>query len=99
MPKWVNQDDYIRFCRKITLSLAPGEYVFGFVLKTLHPDDYVRLPEFDTNDYYPKKIQLWCCDQMGFFRIMPCPGKGVKKSHGGICDLPGDCHIQLVSNT
>ncbi len=99
MPQQGNQGDYIRFCRRITLNLAPGEYIFGLVLAAMPPGSCTCSDKFDTNDFPQKKIRLYRHDQVGFFRIMPRHGKWLRKLHGGICDLPGDCHIQLVSNT
>jgi lipopolysaccharide transport system ATP-binding protein len=98
MPKWVNQGDYVCFCRKITLSLAPGEYTFGLGLAMMPPDDYARLREPDGDDFTAKIVRLGLFERVGLFNVMPRTGKGAKKSHGGICDLPGDCYVQLVSN-
>ncbi len=98
LPQRVNQGDYLRFCRKMTLDLASGEYVFGFVLATIHPNDYALLEEGDPESLRKKIVRLCRLDQVGVFRIMPRPGKWMRTSHGGICDLPGACHIQLVSH-
>jgi lipopolysaccharide transport system ATP-binding protein len=95
LPTQVHQGDYIRFYRKMALYLAPGEYVFGFVLKTIRPKEHVCL---DADLFSRPKIPLWQDYKVGSFSIMPRPGEWLPKSHGGICDLPGDCDFQLVPN-
>ncbi|PID57330.1 polysaccharide/polyol phosphate ABC transporter ATP-binding protein [candidate division KSB3 bacterium] len=99
-PNQVCQGDYLRFCRKITLALAAGEYIFGFALKTVESDARdSRTASSATNTSSQKQRLLWRDEQVGAFSIAPRAWNWEKRMHGGLCDLPGAGRIQVVPNT
>jgi hypothetical protein len=97
VPNQVNQGDYVRFCRSITLSIAPGEYVLGFALVTIQPDDYARIDELPQMEF---NHSIKICDvyeKVGIFYVAPHYSFN-HHSHFGLCNLPGDCQIHVIAN-
>ena len=98
VPNQVNLGDRVRFCRSITLSIAPDEYVLGFALVTMPPDDYACLNELPQAEFN-SRIQI--CDvyeKVGVFYVMPHYSHD-QRSHYGLCNLPGDCQVQVISTS
>jgi len=98
VPHQVEQGSYVRFCRRIALNIAPGQYVLGFALVTIQPDIYVRLNELPQAEVY-KQIQV--CDiyeKVGTFHVKPHYSNN-DHSHFGICNLPGNCQVQVISGS
>lgn len=96
VPLSVNQGDSIRFCRSIDLNIAPGEYVLGFALVTMQSDIYQQLNELPQAEVF-KQIKI--CDvyeKIGIFYVKPHYSTN-EHSHFGICNLPGECQVQVVS--
>jgi len=96
VPNQVNQGDYVRFCRSITLSIAPDEYVLGFGLGTIQPDDYARIDELPQMEF---NSSIKICDvyeKVGVFYVAPHYSFN-HHSHFGLCNLPGDCQIHVIS--
>lgn len=98
VPYQVHPGSYLRFTRNITLNIKPGEYVFSVLLTDMHPDDYYWLNNYAPEKLIEKRTRLFQLDKAGYFIVTPLGGEGLKGPHLGICDLPGDCHFQVVSN-
>jgi hypothetical protein len=62
----------------------------------MHPDDYARLGEPAEGEPHEKMAHLCRVEQAGVFVVMPRYGERLKQLHGGLCDLPGSCQMQLV---
>ncbi len=95
VPHSVNQDDSIRFCRSIDLSIAPGQYVLGFALVTMQSDIYAQLNELPQAEVYK---QMKICDvheKVGTFYVKQHYSNN-EHSHFGICNLPGECQVQVI---
>lgn len=95
-PDSVAQGDTIRFCRRIDLNIAPGQYVLGFALCSLSPALYAclgELPWAEINNQI-KICQIY--DQVGAFHIKPL---NTGHTHYGLCDLPGEGKLQVVKET
>ena len=97
-PQRVPQGEYLRLSHSFTLGVAPGNYIFNLRLSAMHPDDYARLGELPEERPHEKMAHLCGVAQAGFLVVMPHYGAKAMYLHGGLCDLPGDCHIQLVSS-
>ncbi len=94
VPSQVNQGDRIRFCRNITLGIEPNEYVLNIVFGTMHNDDYISL-DIVSKDEFISHIQVCdLYDKIGSFNIIPRFSYD-KYSHFGICNLLGDCQINV----
>jgi len=91
-----DEGDLVRFCRSINFSLAPGQYVLGFALVTMSQTIYEQLdelPQAEVNNHF--KI----CDvyeKVGTFYIKPHYSHN-QDSHFGICNLPGESQLQVLS--
>lgn len=95
-PHPVKQGDYVRFYRSIDLNIAPGQYVLGFALVTLHSNTYARLSELPQAEV---NQQIKICDvyeKVGTFYVQSHYSYN-EHSHFGICNLPGECQMQVVS--
>ena len=97
-PSRVHAESHLRFCQKIGLGLEPGEYAFTLGLLTIHPDDYANLNNLTQEDLNEKMV--WVCRQVqaGAFVVTFGLGQGKALLHGGLCDLPGDCQVELLEN-
>ncbi|QIR37168.1 ABC transporter ATP-binding protein [Tolypothrix sp. PCC 7910] len=98
VPYQVNQGDYIRFCRSITLSIAPGQYVLGFALGAIQANDYARLDEIPQAEF---KNSIKICDvyeKVAAFFVAPHYYHN-HHFHFGLCNLPGDGQIQVIANS
>ena len=97
-PSAVNTGDLVRFCRSIDLNIAPGEYVLGFALVTISPLLYAELSELPQQEV---NSHLKICDvyeKVGIFYVKPHYSLN-EYSHFGICNLPGDCQMQVISGS
>jgi lipopolysaccharide transport system ATP-binding protein len=74
----------IRFHQSIALNILPGEYSFSIGLTGATDDD-----SFGTNGFLTNSI-----GQAGTFHVIPPSGP-----HLGLCDLPGECEVELCSST
>ncbi|AFY35405.1 ABC transporter ATP-binding protein [Calothrix sp. PCC 7507] len=98
VPQQVHHGDRVRFCRSINLSIAPGEYVLGFALVTMHADDYACIDELPQAEFN-SRIQI--CDvyeKVGVFYVAPHYTFN-HHSHFGLCNLPGDGQIQVIKSS
>jgi lipopolysaccharide transport system ATP-binding protein len=96
VPPSVNQGNLIRFCRRIDLNIAPGQYVLGFALVTLHSSTYARLGELPQAEVN-QQLQIGdVFEKVGTFYVKPHYSYN-EHSHFGICNLPGECQMQVVS--
>ncbi|MDY6950467.1 MAG: ABC transporter ATP-binding protein [Thermodesulfobacteriota bacterium] len=96
IPQQVYSGQWLRLHQSMTLNLEPGEYTFRVLLAAMSPDDYNRVDNIPDDDV-PAKYEVLCnMRQAGFFVLTPRKGKGMKGLHWGICDLPGDCQLEVV---
>ena len=79
------------------MNVQPAEYVVSFKLRTLHPDDYVRLEEIvhDGSFRRQKILPLFHHQQVGYFKVH---SRQSGLTHWGLCDLPGEPQIRVVLN-
>jgi lipopolysaccharide transport system ATP-binding protein len=74
-----------RFHQSVVLNLTSGEYTFGVGLSAAEGDGPV----------FAEKSFLACnIVRAGTFHIVPPAGP-----HLGLCDLPGECEVELCSST
>ena len=98
VPNQVAHGSYIRFCRHITFNIAPDEYVLSFALTTMQQSHYAYLDELPQAEFVN---HLKICDvyeKVGVFYVTP-PYSLSDRSHWGICNLPGDCQVQVLANS
>ena len=97
VPAVVSQGSCIRFSRRIAFNIAPNEYVLGFALTTMKSSDYARLEELPQVELsnYVKICDVY--EQVGVFYIKHHYSLMNEHSHWGICNLPGDCQVQVLS--
>jgi ABC-type polysaccharide/polyol phosphate transport system ATPase subunit len=77
----------IRFHQSVVLNLTPGEYTFGIGLTADSSDNLSS--ESASDDFLANNIV-----RAGSFRILAPSGP-----HLGLCDLPGECEVELCSST
>ncbi|NJP05811.1 MAG: ABC transporter ATP-binding protein [Chloroflexaceae bacterium] len=86
----------IRLCQSMTLCIQPGKYVFGLRCSTLPAASYDRLDALSDTAAQQEPTMLLHLKQLGMFHVLPRYGTGLKSLHGGLCDLPGDCQLQVL---
>lgn len=92
-PDFVTPGNRVRFCRRIELNIAPGQYVLGFALCSLPPTLYACLRELPWPEI---NSQLRICrvyDQVGAFQLKP---HSMGSGHFGLCNLPGEVKLQVI---
>lgn len=85
----------VRFRQVVQMNLAPGEYTFTLGLLTLHPELYANLANLSQQDLNEKTVWLNRVEQAGALVVTPGLGLGMAVLHGGLCDLPGECQVQV----
>jgi lipopolysaccharide transport system ATP-binding protein len=99
VPAIAKKGSLIRFSRPIEFNIAPDEYVLGFALTTMQAITYAHLdelPQAELNDY------LKICDvfeKVGVFYVTHHYSLMNDYSHWGICNLPGNCELQVLSDS
>ncbi|MBL1208607.1 ABC transporter ATP-binding protein [Geminocystis sp. GBBB08] len=97
VPSRVNQGDRLRFCRNITLSVEPNDYVFNISFGNMHSDHYASL-DLVSKDEFISHLQVCdIYDKLGAFKVLPrysCD----EYSHFGICNLLGNCQMSVTSS-
>jgi lipopolysaccharide transport system ATP-binding protein len=98
VPLRVHAGQKLRFCQRVELGLEPADYVVSITLLTMHPDDYGRLDELTQQDFNERLT--WVCQQhqAGAFIVTYGLNGGMALTHAGICDLPGQCQLYVVSD-
>lgn len=97
-PAGVRAGTLLRFRQSVQMNLAPGDYVFSLGLLAIYPDLYANLEAVSQEELNAKTV--WACrvTQAGAFVVTAGLGRGLAVLHGGLCDLPGDCQLQLFNN-
>ncbi|BAQ61815.1 teichoic acid export ATP-binding protein TagH [Geminocystis sp. NIES-3708] len=97
VPSQVNKGDCIRFSRHITLSIEPNEYVLNIAFGTMSKDDYASL-NVVLKDEFISHLQVGdVYDGIVAFNLLHRYSYD-EHSHFGICNLLGDCQIQVKPN-
>ena len=99
IPRMVRRGDKLRVSQSICLGLAPGNYTLNLGLAAMHPDKYDQLGTF--SETYPggELANLSRTEQAGVFVVMAHGGDRARQLHGGICDLPSDCRVELIAGS
>lgn len=97
-PLLAKRGSLIRFRQSLSLNLAPGIYIFELELLTITPSDYKLLEKLTTEEYRQKLMRVCRIPQAGSFMVMERHGEQIKVRHGGLCDLPGESQIQVLSS-
>ncbi len=95
-PTGASAGSRIRIRQVVQLNLAPGEYTFTLGLQTLHPELYANLGNLSQQDLNEKTVWLTRQEQAGALIVTPGLGLGMAVLHGGLCDLPGECQIEVA---
>lgn len=93
-PPAVAPGDTVRFCRSISLNIAPGQYVLSFALCSLAPNLYACLGELPWAEINQHLKICRVYDQVSTFRIK---SEITGPAHYGLCNLPGESKLQVVS--
>lgn len=86
----------IRFWQSIVLNLTPGKYTFSVGLTAMKQIDYANVKHMSWSEIQTRILRLDHIDQAGVFSITSRVGEGLEIIHFGLCDLPGDCEIDLL---
>lgn len=95
VPVTVQRGSRIRFCRRIVLDIAPGEYTFAFGFATC-PGDVLASASAMSYRALSERIHVMCvASQVGSFMITTRQD-GHALTHHGLCNLDGDMRCAIV---
>ncbi|MBM7866606.1 ATP-binding cassette domain-containing protein [Heliobacterium gestii] len=98
VPRKVRKGSRIRFCQAIRFDLAVGEYTFMVALAALDSATYNRRGMMPHQDLEGSVLRLANVQNAGSFAIVfKKQGDPVQLQHHGLCDLPGECRVQILS--
>ena len=85
----------LRYRRRVTMALAPGEYTVGLGLATMDPDTYARAAEVPYDTLAAATTTLLVALHVASFSVH-MRSRGQALPHHGLCDLPGDMLAETV---
>lgn len=95
VPSRVEAGSLLRFCRQVKLSIGAGDYVLGVGFGVIDEDIYQALDELPQVEIH-RHIQIRdAYSRVGIFSVRK-PYGITEESHWGICNLAGDCQVQVV---
>lgn len=95
-PEKVGKGDIIRYQQLIKLDVAPGSYIFNLNLSTLHPIDFERLEAYSAPELKEKLMPVIGIRPAGAIEVIPQAQNKAVGLHGGMCNLDGAIHIQVI---
>ena len=96
-PPAVPKGARVRFCQRIQLAIAPGEYTFMVGFATTSPDVYSRVSQLDYHQLESKLKAILRVRQAGLIAIR-LRKTGQSLPFHGYADLKGDCSLAIVRN-
>jgi len=95
VPALVEGGSLVRFSRQVKLSISMGQYVLGFGLGVMDESIYQMLNELPQPEIQRHIQILDVYNKVGAF-FVTIPYGITENSHWGICNLAGDCQVQVV---
>jgi lipopolysaccharide transport system ATP-binding protein len=98
VPAGVGRGARLRFRQDIALELAVGEYTFNIGAGALTRQDYERRARWSHAELDARVLRLCLLPAAGAFAVTFRPaGAPVQLLHHGVANLPGECHVWVVS--
>ncbi|MDB9315584.1 ABC transporter ATP-binding protein [Spirulina sp. CS-785/01] len=96
VPTCVEGGSLLRFCRQVKLSIGAGDYVLGVFLGVIDEDIYKAIDELPSVEINRHISIRDAYSRVGVFSVR-IPYGITEESHWGICNLAGDCQVQVVN--
>ena len=97
LPIKIQSNDRLRLKQVIRLDIAPGQYIINLTLFTLHPNDFSQLEALSKQELREKLIYVARLKPAISIEVLPLIDRRVKDLHGGMCNLLGEAHVQLLT--
>jgi lipopolysaccharide transport system ATP-binding protein len=95
-PRNAKAGDIVRYRQRIKLDLAPGNYIFNLNLSTMHPQEFDQKETFSRLEFKEKLVRVIGIKRAGIIEVISQSQTKAFDLHGGICNLDGEMHIQIV---
>ncbi len=95
-PHRVLRGTVLRFRQQIMLDIAPGEYTFVIGLAMIDGTSYDNADHMDYGTLAEKITRVVSVGQLGCFSVT-MRREGQALTHHGLCNLPGECALMLLS--
>jgi lipopolysaccharide transport system ATP-binding protein len=97
LPPAVSRGDTVHYYQNITLNIAPGNYVIHLNSTVLQAKSQSRLEKRAHRGLQGTVAHLWQLERAFAISVLPRHGEELEVLHGGLCDLPGESLIRVVS--
>jgi lipopolysaccharide transport system ATP-binding protein len=97
LPPAVSRGDMVHCYQNITLNIAPGNYVIHLNSTVLQAKSQSRLEKRGHRGLQGTVAHLWQLERAFAISVLPRHGEELEVLHGGLCDLPGESLIRVVS--
>lgn len=87
----------VRFKHALKLELDPGNYTARIGFMTINPADYARANHLSRREIQSRMVGLCHVERAITFTVIPHQGEGVSLPHYGVCNLPGEFNVSVVS--
>lgn len=99
VPLQIRKGDRLQFKQIVQLDIAPGKYIFELELFALHPDNYAQVNRLSTEEVKEVLVPVHKTKAAGVIEVIPEGNNKFLASHGGLCNLPGEFYVHLLSET
>jgi len=95
LPTRILRGSRVRFCQKIELQIANGEYTFEVGFSTIHPKIFEQRGQISQSELYAQVIRIGTVTGVGPFMVaMRRHGEPAQLMHHGAANLPGEILIE-----
>lgn len=95
-PNSVSRGDVVRYHQTIQLGIAPGNYVFNLECTSVSGGETLTLEKLGHAASKGEANRVWRLDGAFAISVSPRHGEELELLHGGLSDLPGEGHMQVV---
>jgi hypothetical protein len=97
LPSKAKRGDIVFYSQNIVLNIAPKRYVVNLYSIVLSSQANNQLVWKGPDDVKNRSKHLWRLDRAFAITVLPRYGEDIEILHGGLCDLPGESTLRIVS--
>lgn len=98
-PDLVSRGNVVRYYQMITLDIASGNYVFNLNCVTASNELPSTLEKLEQRSLMNNSASIWRLDGAFAIAVIPRYGENLVPLHEGLCNLPGESRLQVISDT
>lgn len=97
LPPIVARGDTVHYYQNIVLNIAPGNYVINLNSTVLPTSSLNYLEKKGHSALKHNVSHLWRLERAFAISVLPPYGEDLEILFGGLCDLPGESRVQIIS--